>query len=752
MHDYLHQLNPEQEKAVKHINGPSIVIAGAGSGKTRVLTYRIIHLLKNNINPFNILSLTFTNKASKEMKKRINDVLGENSSENLWMGTFHSIFSRILRYEAEHLNYSSNYTIYDTEDSKSLLKSIIKELNLDKDIYKVNIIKNRISSLKNNFISPEEYNNDSKVNEIDKFSKRTELGRIYNIYNNRCIKSNAMDFDDLLIKTYELFNFNKNILSKYQNKFKYILIDEYQDTNNIQYLIIKQLASLHQNICVVGDDAQSIYSFRGANIQNILNFKSDYPSHKLFKLEQNYRSTSNIVNAANSVIKYNTKQIKKNSWTKNEVGEKIIIAKTSSDNDESKVIAKTINELKQSNHVNYSSFAILYRTNAQSRALEDALRKHNIAYKIFGGLSFYQRKEIKDLLSYFRLIINPRDEEALKRIINYPSRGIGATTIFKLNNSALDSAKSIFETIENIDETEIDINKGTKDRLQKFTELINSFKTKIYKENAYVIAEKIAQSTGVLNNLLNDKTPEGISKFENIQELLNGIRIFAESSEDENKLPHFMQEVALLTNEDNKNISDDNYVTLMTIHSAKGLEFPYVFIAGLEENLFPSLMSKESLDSLEEERRLFYVALTRAQKRAFITFADSRFRWGQFIECEPSRFIYEINNKYVEKRDINIQKKPMQKFNYSVNFKTKSENKSTTYLAKNNLKKINKNYSTANKNITKIKNGVMVKHSQFGKGKVLSIEGEGNNVKATVFFQGIGQKNLLLRFAKLEVI
>ena len=750
--NYIKNLNSEQEKAVKHIDGPSMVIAGAGSGKTRVLTCKVVYLLQNNIKPYNILALTFTNKASKEMQKRVEEIVGFNYSNNLWMGTFHSIFSRILRFEASHLNYSSNFTIYDTEDSKSLIRSIIKELNLDKEIYKVNFIRNRISSMKNNFITAEEYNNRKDLIETDKIAKRTEFGRIYRLYNNRCMKADAMDFDDLLIKTYELLSINKDVLLKYQEKFKYILIDEYQDTNNIQYLIIKQIAALYKNICIVGDDAQSIYSFRGANIQNILNFKLDYPDHKIYKLEQNYRSTSTIVEAANSIIKHNKKQIKKNVWTNNIQGEKIIIAKTGSDNEESRIVAKTITDIQLKNEAEYEDFAILYRTNAQSRALEEALRKRNIAYKIYGGLSFYQRKEIKDLLSYYRLTINHKDEEALKRIINYPARGIGSTTMQKITIAANKMNISIWEVINNIDEINITINKGTKQKLENFTSLINTFKQEIEIENAYTIAERIAKNSGVLDELYNDKTNEGINRLENIHELLNGIKTFTDSSEEErNTLPEFMKEVALLTNEDKEDQKNHNKVTLMTIHAAKGLEFPYVFIVGLEENLFPSLMSKESEENMEEERRLFYVAITRAKKRVFITFAASRFKWGQFIDCTPSRFITEIDSNYLEKKEMYSQEKRKPSYSVYLNTKAKKEKiKKPIYQKK--LRKINNNVIDSKIDIIKIRNGTKVKHNQFGRGTVINIEGEGINKKATVFFIGVGQKNLLLRFSKLEVL
>ena len=618
MEDYLQKLNPEQRNAVTHSTGPLMVIAGAGSGKTRVLTYRIVHLLKSGVSPHNILSLTFTNKASKEMRNRIELIVGESDARSLWMGTFHSVFCKILRFEAEKLNYPSNFTIYDTDDSKSLVRSIIKELNLDKDIYKVGMIRNRISSLKNNFITPAGYNNKSELNQQDKIAKRTEFGRIYQMYVQRCEKASAMDFDDLLLKTYQLLENHPDVLLKYQEKFKYLLIDEYQDTNHVQYLIIKKLAALNENICIVGDDAQSIYAFRGANIQNILNFKVDYPNYKTYKLEQNYRSTSTIVEAANSIIKKNEKQIEKNVWTSNTKGDKIIVVKTGSDNDEGRLVANTISDVQMRNQAHNKDFAILYRTNAQSRSLEESLRKRNIPYKIYGGLSFYQRKEIKDLLAYYRLAINPNDEEAFKRIINYPTRGIGTTTIQRLNVFANEHNKTIWEIINHLEEAEININKGTQKKLKEFALMINNFIINSKQKDAHTIAEEIAKQTGLFNNLYTDKSPEGVSRFENIQELLNGIKDFSETAEQGvNKLPDFMADVALLTDQDKETDDDFNKVTLMTVHAAKGLEFPYVFVVGLEENLFPSMMSGESQENLEEERRLFYVAITRAKKDFF---------------------------------------------------------------------------------------------------------------------------------------
>ena len=752
MQDYLEKLNSEQRKAVEHITGPLMVIAGAGSGKTRVLTYRIIHLINNNVSPFSILALTFTNKAAKEMRNRIDSIVGENISRDLWMGTFHSIFSRILRMEAHKLNYPTNFTIYDTDDAKSLIRSIIKELNLDKDIYKVSIIVNRISALKNNFITHDQYSNHQELVQTDKIAKRTEFQRIYAMYSQRCLKASAMDFDDLLLNTYKLLNNFPDALLKYQSKFKYILIDEYQDTNHVQYLIIKKLAALHENICIVGDDAQSIYSFRGAKIQNILNFKSDYPDFKSYKLEQNYRSTNTIVETANSLIKHNENQIPKEVWTENEKGEKIILCKCGSDNDEGRLVANTIFEIKMQDQAYAKDFAILYRTNAQSRALEEALRKQNIPYKIYGGLSFYQRKEIKDILSYCRLTINPNDEEALKRVINYPGRGIGNTTMQKLLVTANENSISIWEVMNNLNNYKHNINNGTSKKLVEFVLLIRNYQAQLENKDAYFLAEHIAKSSGVFGDLYNDKSPEGVSRFENIQELLNGIKDFCENTKV-NSLADYMKDVALLTNQDNEKQEDFNKVTLMTIHAAKGLEFPYVFVVGLEQNLFPSMMSGESQEDLEEERRLFYVAITRAEKRLFLSFATNRFKWGQYIDCEPSRFLSELNTQYISKTEIISKQKNKFYNNKKQVLKNKFEKKNNTFKLPPNLKKL----SSVTKNIkhsdlSKIQNGMKVLHSKFGNGKILEISGDEANKKATIFFENVGQKQLLLKFAKLEII
>tara|TARA_B100000700_G_C15044470_1_gene857168 strand:+ start:1525 stop:3771 length:2247 start_codon:yes stop_codon:yes gene_type:complete len=747
MKNYLNELNSDQKKAVLQINGAIMVIAGAGSGKTRLLTYKIAHLLKNKVSPFNILALTFTNKAAKEMRKRIDKILGGNQSKSLWMGTFHSIFSKILRLESEKINFPTNFTIYDTADAKSLIRSIIKDFNLDKEIYKINTIHNRISYLKNNFITPQGYNNHPEILQVDVKSKRTEFGRIYHEYTKKCFKSGAMDFDDLLVNTYKLLKDFPEVMHKYQNKFKYILVDEYQDTNHIQYLIIKILAAQNENICVVGDDAQSIYAFRGANIQNILNFKVDYPEYKLYKLEQNYRSTKNIVKTANSLIKHNEKQIEKVVWTNNNDGDSILICETATDNDEGRLVANTINSLLSKD--NFSDFAILYRTNAQSRSLEESLRKIGIPYKIYGGLSFYQRKEIKDLLAYFRMAINLNDEEALKRTINYPARGIGTTTIQKLIISSNENDTSIWGIISDLDQFDLNINSGTRKKLENYVTLIKSFVAQTENKNAYDLADHITKSSGIFTLLKSDTSPEGVSRTENIQELLSGIQDFTENydGEDTPILSEFMKDVALLTDTDNEKKEDFNKITLMTIHASKGLEFPYVFVVGLEEGLFPSMMSSNSQSDLEEERRLFYVAITRAEKRLFLSHSNIRFKWGQYVDCEASRFLSELDQKHITKKDfIKNQKKDRNPY------KLFTKNKMNKKLTGNKLKKIS-DFSNVNEdNLIKLKNGQLVKHKKFGTGKVINLEGEGSNKKATVFFNGIGNKQLLLKFAKLEII
>ncbi|MFM7667865.1 MAG: ATP-dependent helicase, partial [Bacteroidota bacterium] len=610
---YLNELNASQREAVEQIDGPLMVIAGAGSGKTRVLTYRIAYMIENGVDPFNVLALTFTNKAAREMTERIGKIVGPSEAKNITMGTFHSVFSRILRFNADRLGYPTNFTIYDTQDSKSLIKDIIKELNLDDKAYKPSSVLGRISSAKNNLVSADMYAQNEEILFEDNQAKRPLISTIYKTYENRCRKAGAMDFDDLLFQTHVLLRDFPEVLAYYQHKFQFILVDEYQDTNYAQYLIVKKLAATNENICVVGDDAQSIYSFRGANIQNILNFKVDYPDFKLFKLEQNYRSTKNIVEAANSIISKNKDQIKKTVWTDNNDGAKITVIRTLTDNEEGKIIAGKIFDTKQSTAISFNDIAVLYRTNRQSRAFEEALRKFNIPYKIYGGISFYQRKEIKDLLAYFRLTTNPSDEEALKRIINYPRRGIGKTTEENLIIAANNNSVSIWEVLVNLDQYGLNFNKGVRDKLYEFVTMIRSFQAQLHSLNAFQLAETIAKSSGILKELKaeKDKGPEEVERFQNIEELLSGIQEFVNSSEEVKTLSDFLLDVALLTDADEDKNEERNHVTLMTIHSSKGLEFPYVFIFGMEENLFPSQIALNSRTELEEERRLFYVALTR---------------------------------------------------------------------------------------------------------------------------------------------
>jgi DNA helicase II / ATP-dependent DNA helicase PcrA len=756
---YLDELNHAQKEAVLSIDGPMMVIAGAGSGKTRVLTYRIAHLIELGVDPFSILSLTFTNKAAKEMKERIGKIIGDDESRNIWMGTFHSVFSRILRIECEKINYPRNFTIYDTADSKSLVKTVIKEMRLDDKVYKPGVVYNRISSAKNNLISPKAYAEDPEITSEDKMAGRPRLAEIYATYKNRCFRAGAMDFDDLLFNTNVLLRDHPDVLHKYQHRFRYILVDEYQDTNFSQYLIIKKLAAAHENVCVVGDDAQSIYAFRGANIQNILNFKQDYPGFKIFKLEQNYRSTKVIVNAANSIIDKNKDQIKKTVWTDNPDGTPIIVHKASSDNDEGQFVSSRIFDLKNQFKATHKDFAILYRTNAQSRAFEEALRKINLPYRIYGGLSFYQRKEIKDLLAYFRLTANPQDEEAFKRIVNYPARGIGKTSLEKLFIAANDADLSLWETIEKSNEVQTDLGNAALGKLREFTTTIKSFQALIQSQSAYDIGQHIATTSGLLRDLYQDKSPEGVARYENIQELLE----FSDSGEGSGKngirtLADFLLDVALLTDADNDD-GDDDKIALMTIHSAKGLEFPYVFIVGMEENLFPSQMAMNSREELEEERRLFYVAITRAEKEACLSYATTRYRWGNLIFADVSRFIDEIDESYLDRKDLLVGKR-LKSFNDDFSSARKGFNSIPTPGSVKGLFNELKPSSEAPAapkvtgsiaNPTEIIVGMEVIHSRFGKGKVLSIEGVGENSKATVFFPSAGQKQLLLKFAKLEL-
>lgn len=752
MEDYLSQLNDSQKLPTTHKNGPIMVIAGAGSGKTRVLTYRIAYLMERGVDPFSILSLTFTNKAAREMKSRISQIVGESKSKNLWMGTFHSIFARILRSESELLGYSSNFTIYDTQDSDRLLATIIKELKLDKDLYKYKNIRSRISSLKNNLVTVKAYLSNPELVQQDNESRRPMFGKVYQTYVNRCFKASAMDFDDLLLKTNELLNRFPEVLAKYQERFKYIHVDEYQDTNHSQYLIVKALADKYENLCVVGDDAQSIYGFRGANIENILSFQKDYSNSTIYRLEQNYRSTKNIVNAANSVINYNINKLEKEVWTDNESGEKIEINQSITDSEEGRFVSSSIFENKNKCQLDNDSFAVLYRTNAQSRSIEDALRRKNISYKVYGGLSFYQRKEIKDILAYLRVIVNPNDEESIKRIINYPTRGIGQTTMDKLLIYANDKNISLFETLKNLSSDEININSGTKNKLNQFFLLIKSFQLLNESLNAFEIAEEVLKRIGIINVLKLDGTPESISRIENIEELINGIKDFIEGEKEvvdsKATLSDFLEDVALASELD-KDINDyQKKVSLMTIHLAKGLEFNHVYIVGLEEDLFPSAMSSSTRADLEEERRLFYVALTRAKKKVTITYAKTRYRWGKLNDCEPSRFIKEIDKTYTNYNLASSITGSLNNLmeNNSIRFR-KPKNKIQLKKIKNNLSP-----STFKSSYIDINKGDHIIHNRFGKGKVIETEGEGADKKAEVKFGSSGVKRILLKFAKYKLI
>ena len=747
MSDYLNELNDDQKKPVLHKNGPLIVIAGAGSGKTRVLTYRIVHLINEGVDPFNILALTFTNKAAKEMKKRISQSVGDSIAKNIWMGTFHSVFARILRSEASFIGYPTSFTIYDTQDSERLVSNIIKELKLNKDNYKAKQIRNRISSLKNNFISPEKYYSVPDLVEQDKISKREEFVTIYKRYNDRCFKASAMDFDDLLLKTNELLNKFPEILSKYQDKFRYIMVDEYQDTNYSQYLIIKSLSDRYENLCVVGDDSQSIYSFRGANIDNILNFKKHYPNCSTYKLEQNYRSSNNIVQCANSLIKKNQFKLDKTIWTSNKDGDKILVNKSQTDSDEGRFIASSIFQEKNNEYLDNSSFAVLYRTNAQSRSIEDALRKINIEYQVFGGLSFYQRKEIKDVLAYLRLTQNQNDEESFRRIINFPPKGIGQTTIDKLTLISEKENLSLFDSISKIKNYDIKINSSTIDKLENFQNLILSLKVFSNNNNALDTATHILNKSFIINHYKDEGSLESFNRIENIEELINGINDFMQGQnelyESDKSLSKYLEDVALYSETD-KNI-ESNKVSLMTIHMAKGLEFPIVYVVGLEENLFPSIMSINSREEIEEERRLFYVAMTRAEKKLILSYCNQRFKWGNIVESEPSRFLSEIDNKFTINN--NVQRETPSIDNKLLRIK-KIRTKPTL---SSNLKKIKKDVSNGIININ-INVDDNVFHERFGKGKVIEIEFDGNNSRATINFQNSGQKKVLLRFAKLKIL
>lgn len=742
--DYLEGLNEPQRKAVLHVNGPLMIIAGAGSGKTRVLTHRIAHLMQHGIEPFQIMALTFTNKAAGEMRHRIEQIVG-TEARNLWMGTFHSIFARILRFEAQHLGYNSNFSIYDTDDSKSLIRSIVKELKLDDKLYKANVVLNRISSAKNRMVDAEEYISNPIYLADDTAYQRPEIGRIYKIYQDRAFKANAMDFDDLLFNTNRLFDGNLDVLYKYQHKFKFLLIDEFQDTNYAQYRIVRKLANVHQNICVVGDDAQSIYAFRGADIGNILNFEKDFSDTETIRLEQNYRSTKNIVQAANSLIAKNKNQLQKTVWTANDDGDLIRVLRSMSDTEEGRLIADSIFEQKNNHSLRNQDFAVLYRTNAQSRSIEESLRKLNLKYRVIGGLSFYQRREIKDLIAYLRFTVNHQDEEAFKRIINLPKRGIGATTVSKIIVAANEQGLSIWDIVANVD-------KFLKGRsvaaIDGFASLIKNFQITSQKKDAYATAKQVAKESGLLKDLYEDKTVEGLSRYENVQELLNAIKEYVDNPENEDKsLASFLQEVSLLTSADDAKNQDADSITLMTIHAAKGLEFPQVYVVGLEEDLFPSQMMLSSRQDLEEERRLFYVAITRAKQRLMLSYATSRYQFGRLKECEPSRFLKEIDAEHL-KQEEGVGKFASQNVNNS--FVRNLTNRRPTIK-----KQIAKNYQPPadfQPSDTKdIASGMKVEHIKFGFGTVKEIEAMGNDRKAKIEFEEVGEKTLLLSFAKLKI-
>ena len=761
MENLLSTLNPAQRAAVEFCDGPSLVIAGAGSGKTRVLTYKIAHLLEQGLSPYYILALTFTNKAAREMKSRIAELVGEKKARRLWMGTFHAIFSRILRNEAEAIGFQSNYTIFDSADSKNLIRLIIKDMNLDEKLYKPGGVHSQISRAKNSLISPKMYAQNSEILQYDRMAKRPMIFEIYQRYQNRLRSGNSMDFDDLLVFTNVLFRDHPEILEKYRNQFQYILVDEYQDTNFAQHLIVKQLADAHNRVCVVGDDAQSIYSFRGANIDNILKFKSNYPDTRIFKLEQNYRSTKNIVNAANSLIKKNTEQIFKDVFSENEEGDKIEILSAFSDFEEGLIVSNKIARMRLEAHAKFSDFAILYRTNAQSRIFEEALRKKNIPYRIYGGLSFYQRKEIKDTISYFRLIVNPNDEEAFRRIINYPTRGIGNVTVSKISSAAQLHNVSLWQVLAAPLEYNLNINAGTSRKLADFHSLISEFIAQHDTLTAFELAQKVIKNTGIANEAYSDMTPEGMSRAQNIQELLNAMNEFVETRAeqgDENvQLVDFLSEVSLLTDQDTDKEAGNEKVTLMTVHAAKGLEFEHVFVVGMEEDLFPSGMVKSEMRGLEEERRLFYVAVTRAKKSCTITYAKSRFKNGQINSARESRFLNDIDPKYIV-ADSKTASQMAQSPSSSDGF---WESMRQERLRRSSEQKVYKKPVSAYQNTSSIplskeaeelQVGNIIEHERFGRGTVTSIEMGGNDRRAFVDFDSAGRKQLLLKFAKFKII
>lgn len=781
MDNLLDQLNKQQREAVEYNSGPSLIIAGAGSGKTRVLTYKIAYLMQQGYHPQSILALTFTNKAAREMKERIAQLIGWQYARYLWMGTFHSVFSRILRTEAERIGFTANFTIYDSADSRNLIKNIIKQFQLDDKVYKPARVQSIISNAKNALISPQMYAQNKELIEYDQRAKMAMIKDIYREYNNRLKASNTMDFDDLLFYTNRLFRDHPDVLAAYQERYQFILVDEYQDTNFAQYLVVKQLADAHHRVCVVGDDAQSIYSFRGANIENILKFKEVYPEAKLFKLEQNYRSTQNIVNAANSLIKQNKDQIKKTIYSENEEGDRLEVASAYSDFEEGVIVSNKIWDLRRDKNAPYSEFVILYRTNAQSRIFEEALRKKNIPYRIYGGLSFYQRKEIKDVIGYFRMVVNPYDEEAFRRTINFPTRGIGNTTLNKIADAARLHNVSLWEVISNPLGFNLDVNAGTVKKLTGFKELIESFIAQLQELSAYELATRIVKESGIASDAYQDQTPEGMSRQENLQELLGGIHEFCESRQEEGLggigLMDFLSEVSLLSDQDTDKEADKEKVTMMTIHAAKGLEFNNVFVVGLEEDLFPSAMAKDEFRGLEEERRLFYVAITRAKEFCMITYAKSRFRNGQINACNPSRFLRDIDTDYLNVNagvlgsgGFGVLNRPetytKELFDYSSNTRTihleRPVQRESTPLSQPKTetfgqpKFVNARIATpkasAGSNAGEVGVGAIIKHERFGIGKVTAVTGDVDSRKATVEFENSGVKQLLLKFARIEII
>ncbi|MBS1621988.1 MAG: UvrD-helicase domain-containing protein [Bacteroidetes bacterium] len=784
MQDYLKGLNERQREAVLNINGPLMIVAGAGSGKTKVLTTRVAHLMANGVDSFHILALTFTNKAAREMRERVEHILGNNEARNLYIGTFHSVFARILRSEASRLGYPNNFTIYDTDDAKAVVKTVTNELNLDDKHYKPNVVYNRISAAKNSLVGPEEYRNDYHIQQEDTRSNRPAIANIYDAYAKRCFKNGAMDFDDLLYNMYRLLKEHPEALMKYQTKFRYILIDEYQDTNPAQYEIIKLLAAQHENICVVGDDAQSIYSFRGATIQNILQFKKDYEDASVIKLEQNYRSTQSILNVANEVIKNNKGQIPKDLWTENTEGEKIQLVRTMTDNEEGKFVADSIQEQKLRNHYHHKDFAILYRTNAQSRAFEESLRRMNIPYLIYGGISFYQRKEIKDFLAYLRVVVNPNDEESLKRIINFPARAIGKTTVDKTILYANENNVSMWEALERA--KVLGFKSGTIEAIESFVIMIKSFQSMLQKQNAYEVAFHVGKQTNIVKELFNDKSTEGVARYENIQELLNSIKEWIETPMNEEdgevgdkSLAAYLQQITLLTDQDQKD-PDADAVKLMTIHSAKGLEFECVFVAGLEEMLFPNGMSVNTRDELEEERRLFYVAITRAKSRLWLTYANSRYRFGSLVQNEPSRFIDELPENFLNKTFGGGGSKNQGRTQWNKGFafnrnkewdgesgmvnkqagtyfneKTGTKTSKPGYLPPKSQPKTTEHIPSADfapSDTSDLQVGQKVEHSKFGYGEVIKMEGSAHNPVATVKFELNGEKKIMLNYARLRIV